>query len=316
MALSVAQDPANAGDAVELGALIESTIRRNGKLRLVDLADAVDPSGAQARADKAKAAAEALAQARRAYDSLDVDAAGDFAQRAVFLGIESPLSQRREALTAALLLAGAARYYAGDEAGARDEFLRLFGIDPSARLNKADWSPEVLQVAEDERSRGLAQKRGEAAVRSEPVPARIYVDGLYGGVAPIVLRGLGPGPHSVTAVAPGYQQKNASLHAGSEQTLVLEPAPSGRALLALEEQLAASFGAREGDEALRQAGRDAGVEQVVGARFEHRGALRIAHLVRVSVADGKRLAEVSGEIALTSPAGMSAADVLIGSVLP
>ena len=313
--LAVAQGDAQAGDAAELGALLASTVRRSPKLLLVDLADAADPSGAQARADKARAAAETLALARKAYDALDVDAAFEQSRRAIYLGAEAPLSQRREALTAALLLAGASRYYAGDEPGARGEFLRLFGIDPSVRLNPSDWSPEVLRVAEGERAKGAAERRGEAKVRTEPVPAQIYVDGVYTGVSPLILHGLAPGPHDITAVAAGYEQRDALLSPGGEQAMALVPANSGRDLLGLEKELAAAFGSKEGDEALRQIGRDAGAEQVVGARLELRGQARIAHVIRIQVSDGKRLSQVSGDVSLATPPGVTAADALLRSAL-
>jgi len=314
-ALAVAQGDALSGEAAEFSALLESAVRRSPNLLLVDLADAVDPAGAQARSDKARAAADALAQARKAYDALDVDAALEQARRAIYLGAEAPLAQRREALTAALLLAGASRYYGGDEPGSRDEFLRLFGIDPFAHLDPESWSPEVLAVAESERAHGAAQRRGEATVRSEPVPARIYVDGIDSGVAPVRLHGLAPGAHNVTAVAPGYTQRDALLSPGVERTLVLLPASSGRDLLALEKQLASSFGDKDGDEAMRQVGRDAGAEQVLIARIELRGRAHVAHVLRLQVSDGKRLGEATGDISLGSARGLADADTLIRGAL-
>gem|GEM_PF-6976658 len=314
-AIAVAEGESQKDDAAALGSLLESVLRQSGRVSTIDLADAADRSGAQSRADKAKAAGEALALARKAYDSLDVDAANQQAQRAIALGARAPLSQRREALTQALLIAGASRYYGGDEPGAREQFFRLFGIEPQLRLDPADWSPEVVQVAESERSKGAASRRGEISVRTEPVPARLYVDGVFAGVAPLLLRGLAPGPHELTASSPGYEQRDLEVSPGSETTLALPEARGGRGLLALEKQLANSFGSKEGDEALRQIGRDAGAEQILGARIEARGHARTAHLLLLQVADGKRLGDVSGDLSLGSAPGIASATALIRKLM-
>ncbi len=309
--VAIGKSDALAHEAAEFSVLLENAVHRTAQLVPSDLADAVDPEGAQARATKARAASEALSLARKAYDALDVDTAFEQARRAIFLGSEAPVAQRRGLLTAALLLAGASRYYAGDETGSRDEFLWLFGIDPVVPLDPSSWSPDVLLVAESERGRGAALRHGEAMVRTEPVPARIFVDGVAAGIAPLRLHGLSAGPHNVSAVVPGYAQRDALVSAGGERTIALQPVSTGRDLLAQEKLASEKFGSAEGDEAIRQIGRDAGVQQVLAGRIELRGQGLFVHLLRIAVSDGAHLGEASGEFALDNPRTVAAADALI-----
>lgn len=314
-ALSVGLEPAHDRAAAQLGVVLEAALRHSARHVFVDLADAADPSGAAQRFSLAQDAAEALAKAREAYDGFEFDGAADHARRAAALASNGPLADRREALTRALLTAAAGRYYAGDEPGAREEFARLQAVDAGAWLDPGAWSPELVAVALDERFRLQALRKGEARVRTGPVAARVFLDGAFAGVAPLTLRGLTPGPHRITAQAPFFAQRDASVEAGGMLELRLEPTPAGPALAAQARRLGQRLGEREGDAAARELAAAVGAQQLLVARVESRGSTLFARVLRISAADGRQLGEASGPIAFDSTAGFDAAALLARSAL-
>jgi hypothetical protein len=314
-ALAVAQDPGATRVAVQLGALLESSLRRNGAFAFVDVADVADPGGAERRFSVAQDASEAFAKAREAYDGLEFEGAADHARRAALLASNGPLVDRREALSGALLLGAAARYYAGDEPAARAEFSALHAVDAGAWMDPVAWSPELLAVSLDEKFRLLPLRKGAARVETRPGPARIYVDGVFVGISPLTLRGLTPGAHRVTAQAPFFELADGTVDFSGALTLTLRRAAAGSELEALGRKLSDSFGNPDGDEALLQLGRAAGTAQLLVARVEGAGGEQRVRVVRVSAADGRLLGESQGPLALDSTAGLVAADKLVRAAL-
>lgn len=312
---AVARDPGATRSAVQLGALLESALRRNGAFVFVDLTDVADPNGSERRFSVAQDAAEAFAKAREAYDGLEFEGAADHARRAALLASNGPLLDRREALSAALLLGAAARFYSGDEPAARAEFSALHAVDAGAWMDPVAWSPELVAVSLDEKFRLLPLRKGAAHVETRPGPARIYIDGVFVGISPLTLRGLTPGAHRVTAQAPFFELADGSVDFSGALTLTLKRTGPGRELETLSRKLAESLGGPNGDALLQQLGHAAGTEQLLVARVEGAGAEQRVRIQRVSVADGRWLGEAQGPLALDTTAGLVAADKLIRSVL-
>jgi PEGA domain len=135
------------------------------------------------------------------------------------------------------LALGVTAMQAGFSGLALDAFRRAATLDPSRRLLDAEASPAVVQAyAEVVREVALAPA-GELEVRASVASARVYVDDLARGSAPVRLR-LTVGRHVLRVEAPGHRGYGAFIDVleGARPPLLLQlsPTPSLDAARALE----------------------------------------------------------------------------------
>jgi outer membrane biosynthesis protein TonB len=265
--VGIALDPTRTRDAALDGFLGEQAVRRARKQPLAPLADLLDPTAAAAREKAAVDAKRALDSARKAYfNDLDLDTAGALCDKAYGLYLKSDVPQHFEELVAASELKIAS--LAGDPSKAdraRTELSLLLPIDPRTELSPNLFNPDLLKIAEAMRSQLKGQSTLSLAITTGSVPARVFLDGTFRGIAPVTIDHLPPGNHLLTVVAPGYARVQRKVNPGPEPTLdvALEPAELASAIRPRIDGLARVFLSPALPKALAELASALKVEQVL-----------------------------------------------------
>jgi hypothetical protein len=200
----VGADPAARDEAPRLQGLAEAAAGQSERFAPVDLVAALDPERESFRTRRARDGEAALEEAARAYNDLDTQRAHDRAAAAIKAFQDTDLSRTFPRLIAARVLKAASRFANGEVKPARKELEQILALDPDAALPPEFFPPDVLSFARKTRA-ALQSSRGvRLEVKTIPAGAEIWVDGRRQGPSPVLVVGLAPGDHLVTARAPGY----------------------------------------------------------------------------------------------------------------
>ncbi|WP_370644105.1 PEGA domain-containing protein [Myxococcus sp. RHSTA-1-4] len=295
--VAIALDAAARTEALRLAYLAEQEAARSGRLRLVRLADALDANGRREREARAAEAAAAMKEGQRAYDELDTQQALQQFDKAVRASEAGDLSLRFGDLSRARVMKAASQVANGENTAAQLEIRSVLAVDPRAQFSPNFFPPDEMAFVEKERAAVLAAASTALTVRTEPVPAQVYVDGVFRGVSPVALTDLTPADHYVTVLAPGYALAQRRAREG-DTTLTLQPLASQKPLQVLTETVARKPQSEERDRALRELGALAGVSQVLALLVRGgagAGPLDVTAL-RLDVADGHNLAYTLGPV--------------------
>jgi hypothetical protein len=293
---AVARDPKLEVFAAQISYILDSAARRSQRFDLVELAERLDPEGTKKRRTWQESAADAADQAKKAYDLMEYRDGLSYIQRSVELYENTYLPQTFRGLSASLVLRVASRYFDGDEQGARMELERLLTVDPRAEFDPQRFPPDLRETVERMKEERKSAARMVLDLSTEPAPARAYIDGIYRGITPLAVKGLSPGEHYVTLVAPGYelQQEKVKVAPGTAHRVTLRPLPAGPTM-AFMKKLPGAYGQPDGLSVVRALGRVVQAAQVMTAFVEYAGRdVRVA-LWRIEVRDGHLAAE--GEVA-------------------
>jgi hypothetical protein len=295
--VAIALDAAARAEAPRLAHLAEQEVARSGRLRLVRLADALDEGGRREREARAAEAAAAMKEGQRAYDELDTQQALQQFDRAVRASEAADLSLRFGDLSRARVMKAASQVANGENTAAQLEIRAVLAVDPRAQFSPNFFPPDQMAFVEKERKAVLAAPRSSLTVRTEPVPAQVFVDGVFRGVSPVEVTDLPPADHYVTVRAPGYALAQRRARSGDTE-LTLAPVAAQQPLRVLTETVARKPRGAERDRALRELGALAGTSQVL-ALLVGGGAgaapLEVTAL-RLDVADGHNLAYALGTV--------------------
>ncbi|NTX12666.1 PEGA domain-containing protein [Myxococcus sp. CA051A] len=313
--VAISLDATSRTEAARLAYWAEQSVARSGRLDLVRLSDALDAQGKAAREAKAAEGASAMKDGQTAYDELDTQKALQQFEAAARAFEASDLSRNFGDLSRARVMKAASQVANGEGTAAQLEIRAVLAVDPRAQFSPNFFPPDDMAFVDKERKAALAGSTATLSVRTEPVPAQVYVDGQFRGVSPVDLKGLTPADHYVTVMAPGFEVEQRRAREG-ETTLTLAPAASMRALQTLTERIVRKPEGPERDLALRELGTLAGVSQVLALLV--RGGTGTAPLqvtgLRLDVADGHNLAYALGPV----PAGETMAtgsDALLSSLV-
>jgi hypothetical protein len=295
--VAIALDAGARSEAVRLANLAEQAVTRSGRLELVRLADALDTAGRQEREARDSEAAAAMKEGQRAYDELDTQQALQQFDKAVRAYEASDLSLRFGELSHARVMRAASQVANGESTAAQLEIRLLLAVNPRAQFSPNFFPPDEMAFVEKERKAVLAASRAPLTVRTEPVPAEVFVDGQFRGVSPVTLTDLPPADHYVTVVAPGYALAQRRAREG-DTSLTLKPLPAQSGLQRATEAVARKPEGEERDRALRELGTLAGVPQVLALLVRGgAGALPLeVTALRLDVADGHNLAYALGTV--------------------
>jgi hypothetical protein len=263
--VTVVAIPLDAGaraESARLAYLAEQAVARSGRLELVRLADALDTAGRREREARGAEGATAMKEGQRAYDELDTQVALQQFDKAVRAFEAGDLSLRFSDLVNARVMKAASQVANGENTAAQLEIRSVLAMEPRAQFSPNFFPPDEMAFVEKERKAVLAAPRVSLTVRTEPVPAQVYVDGQFRGVSPVALTDLTPADHYVTVVAPGYALAQRRAREG-ETTLTLQPLPAQKALQTATEAAARKPEGPDRDKALRELGMLAGVSQVL-----------------------------------------------------
>ena len=285
--VAIPLDAAARTEAARLAYLAEQAVVRSGRLELVRLSDALDAAGRREREAGAAEAAAAMKEGQKAYDELDTQQALQQFDKAVRAYEAGDLSRHFGELTRARVMKAASQVANGENTAAQLEIRAVLAVDPRAQFSPNFFPPDEMAFVEKERKAALASTRTALTVRTEPVPAQVYVDGEFRGVSPVSLTDLTAADHYVTAVAPGYALAQRRAREG-DTVLTLTPVAAQKALQTATEAAARKPEAPERDKALRELGTLAGVSQVLALLVRGgagAGPLDVTGL-RLEVADG------------------------------
>jgi hypothetical protein len=299
--LAVALDRRLEVEAAMAGVALRRTLQNDARFEAVDLTAAALGEG---RAPQARKAHALVAEALQLLDEMKEKRAAHKASEALAACEAADLTSAFPDLLDALAARALAYSAIRDRGDAKAELSRLFALKPDYKLDPRRLPPDLAQRSEEARLKVSRAPRVALEVRSAPVPAEVFVDGTYRGIAPLEVRGLAPGDHYLTLRAPGYDlaQERRPAGLGTPVELSLVPAPAENGLLALIRTIKSSLppGSEGGGASLA---RWAGADEVLVVGLQKKGEATWAVATRFAP-DGRMLASL--EEALPTPEGIEA----------
>lgn len=231
-ALAVALDRRLEVDAAAALVALQRLLQNDARFEPVDLAAL---ALGDARAQKAKKAGALRAESLTLLDQMNEKAALEKASEAIAAYEEADLTSAFPDLLDAIAARAFAFYSAGGSDEVKAELVRLFTLKADYEIDARRAPPAFAPIAAQARAQVAAARRASLEVRSSPVPAEVFVDGIYRGIAPVKVVDLALGSHYVTLRAPGYDlaQERRPIGLGAPWQMALRPAPSERGLLEL-----------------------------------------------------------------------------------
>ncbi|MBU8895934.1 PEGA domain-containing protein, partial [Corallococcus sp. M34] len=295
--VAVPLDPSAREDALRLSYWAEQALARSGRLEPVRMADALDADGAQVREAKAEEGATAIKEGLHAYDELDTQKALQQFDKAVRAYEQSDLSRHFTELSHARVMKAASQVANGENKAAELEMRAVLAVDPRAQFSPNFFPPEEVSMVEKERKALLTANPSSFQIRSQPVPAEVYVDGVFRGVTPVTVTGLPLADHYVTLLAPGHALIQGRAREG-EVSFTLQRLPAQTRVEALTQRVVKTPNGPDRDLALAELAALVGAPQVVALLV--RGGPGTAPLdvtgVRLDAADGHNLAYAQGPV--------------------
>jgi hypothetical protein len=266
---------------------IEAALRKSARHEALDPVDRFDQNGIGERKKAAERAAEQMAAGRREYDGLEDGMGLDRFTKAVEACEQGALWETFPTLTRALAMKILIRWNE-DPAMAKRDIPALLALDPKVEFPKDLVSPDLTAELQRQREALRAEKAFPLDISTEPVPARVYVDGVYRDTSPLTVRGLASGEHYVTLVAPGYEvvSQKVVARAGASATLKLQPLEKSRPYLTFMERITKWFGEPDEVTAATVLGRSTSADEVLVAGVRRQGGRVTVQLHRVAVRDG------------------------------
>ncbi len=295
-ALAVALDRRLEVDAAAAHAALQRLLQNDARVESLDLAAL---ALGDAHAQKGKQAGALRAEALALLDQMDEKGALQKASEAVAAYEGADLTSAFPDLLDAMAARAFAYYSAGKTAEVKNELVRLFTLKADYELDARRAPPAFAPIAAQARSQVASARRASLEVRSSPVPAEVFVDGIFRGIAPIKVGDLPLGSHYVTARAPGYDlvQERRPVGLGTPIQMALRAAPNERGLLELIRNTKAALppGSGGSGEALAHWAR---ADEVLVAGLQKKNDSTWATLALFS-AEGRQLGLVEG--ALSKP---------------
>jgi hypothetical protein len=292
---AVASDRELDAEAVAAGVALRRLLESDPAREPVDLGALAE---GEARSRKAKKAGELLARALEQLDRLQDQAAMASTGEAIESLEDGDLTRDFGLLLDIFAVRALALYTGGNKAAMRDELAKLYALKADYELDRDRTPPDVPPEVAAARAQVSRAPRAMLEVSSEPVPAEVFVDGVFRGVGAVAVRDLAPGRHYVALRALGYELAQQAVVAapGSAAAirLTLRPAAEERGLLDLMEGLRKSSpqGAAGGGAALARWA-SASEVLVVALRRSGKGLWARASLL---AADGAPLAAAEGAL--------------------
>lgn len=202
-AFAVARDPSGQKAAATVSAALAERAGRHPRLRVIEPGRALSGDPRTREEDTLVRARTALADGRRAYDSLGLDDAIARLGQAVTLYQQTgPLLGDLSELETALAYLGAALTLRGSADEGSSTFQELLTLEPGYAPD--GFPPTVMRVFEQAVEKAAKQAKGSVEIYSTPPYATVYLDGIFRGVTPLTLRDLQAGTHYVRIEQNGY----------------------------------------------------------------------------------------------------------------
>jgi hypothetical protein len=291
-AVCVAVDRRLEVDAAAAGVALQKVLENDARLQPVSLTALAQGDGC---ARKAKEGAALLAEALNNLDEMNEKTALRKSSEAIAAFAESDLSTSFAGLLDSMSARSLALFMAGDKEQVKAELAKLLALKSDYAFDPKRASPAFLALAAEAR---VVASRGAKSmeVRSSPVAAEVFIDGVYRGIAPASVAGLAPGIHFVTLRAPGYDlaQERAPAGSGAPVSITLKPGVNERGLLELIKAIKTGTPPGSGGTGAKLA-KWAGADEALVVSLEKKGDGVHAKLSRFA-AEGRGVAGLEGEI--------------------
>jgi hypothetical protein len=289
--IAVAVDRRLEADAVATGVALMRLLKSDARFEALDLTSLAQ---GEARALKAKKGLELLTEALNLLDEMKEKAALQKVSEAIAAYEEADLSSAFPGLLDAMAARAFAYFFAGDKAQVKAELVKLYTLRPDYALDARRTSPPLSALAAEARASVASAPRTNMEVRSSPVPAEVFVDGIFRGIAPQSVGGLSPGGHYLTLRAPGYELAQERTGALPTVQGVLQREPGEKGLFELLRAIKAATPPGSGGSAAALA-RWAGADEALVVGLQRRDEGTWAVVTRTS-ADGRQLATAQGAL--------------------
>lgn len=286
--------------------MLREVLRQSSRVEYIDLAEAAQGPEARTRVKDGKKARKTFKNAMFDYRNLEFDPALEGFEDAIRHFEVTDLTQTMDGLLASRAMLAATLFFNGDVRSARAQLEILLSLKPDYEFDEEVLTPEILAVAEEVRTRVRENSTLTLEVQVSPVPARVYVNGVFRGLSPQSLTRIAPGEHYVTVISPGFkfEQARYSAEAGAMAKVVLRPAAEGRVLLKLLKELAAGFSAGDPAGSASALARWTDVEEVLVASVARSGGGSVTVLAARVAHDGHVLAHGEKEVRLEDPSAL------------
>lgn len=304
------------GHAAQVAYIMESSVRRSKRHVYVDSFETFDPNGVVERAENRRKADDALAFGRKQFEDFEDGQGIESFNRAIALYEQSGLWNTFRDLTQANVMRLLVTWPKERTIGRR-EIARLVAMAPRVEFPPDLTSPEL--AADVQRAKDIADAETKVSidVSTEPVSARVYVDGVFRGTAPTTVRGLVPGEHYVSFVAAGYKvvQRTVLVGAGATATETLQPVESAQNVLSFLERIRVNFRDPAEVAAAQVLARAASADEVLVAGVRRTGSTLTIEMHRIVATDGHAIAVESMDVNERDPDLALKIDALAARVL-
>jgi len=239
----------------------EEAAKRSGRFEVMPVVDAYEPAEARARAGREQDAAAKLKDGQKALDDLDNQKATEVFTAAHKALAGTDLSRTWDQYLQAVRMMAASHATGGENGPAKADMERLIAFDPGASFSPNFFPPDLLKFAEAAKKTAQASK-GELNVKTRPEGARVWVDGVYRGLAPVSVSGLAPGKHWISAVMGGYGLTQLEAPLG-DQTVDLKTIELSPAYTRAEDQVTKDPEGSGRDAALVALGKKLGADELL-----------------------------------------------------
>jgi hypothetical protein len=220
-------------DALMVERAVRDWVARSSAVELVDpgeLALGEQREELEARVEQARTIARSGIEA---YDMMSYETALMRLERAIEAFEQSDLTRHLDELLDLYVMRALTLFYEGQPSRARHQLLDAFALRRDFNPDRSRLTPELETMVDEARRSVDDAAPTSLEIQTEPVPARVYVDGRFRGISPVEVSNLQPGHHYVTVWAPGYglAQERHLAAPGQIARVHIEPTARGRELL-------------------------------------------------------------------------------------
>ncbi len=196
------------GQSLRLARALTGWLSRAQGMREADVVETLDPEVAAFRAQDVTEGQEMVSRGVEAFENLDLDIAGAELDMAVNLLLSHAASltpAERTALDNGLFTLATTNLFEGAGDLADQVFIALALFSPTFRPAQ-DSFPSNVVARFGKLKRSIDQRAtGAIEVRSNPLGAAVYVDGVFRGSTPLTVDGVVDGQHAVVVEKLGYR---------------------------------------------------------------------------------------------------------------
>ncbi len=300
--VAVALTPDAQDQTAEVAYILESAVRRSSRHVFVDPVDKFDPDGVTQREVQREKADNSMAYGKKSYVNLENGLGIESFDRAIRAYEKSALWEDFDGLVQAKVMHILVKW-ADDQAATKKEIAELIAIAPHAVFPPDLTPPDLAAELASARRRAHAATRFGLDVSTRPVGARAYVDGVYRGTTPTTVRGLVPGEHYLSLVAPGYVVSQQLVRAGpgATATVTLQPADRAKPFLTFLDRIRSGFGDNAEVTAAQVLARASGADELFVAGLSRSSSRLTVTFHRIAARDGHALATDQLELNVNDP---------------